>query len=36
VSRSWDFSNDGITDSAKMNPVYEFANQGNYTVNLTI
>jgi PKD repeat protein len=36
VSKSWDFSNDGITDSAKMNPVYEFVTQGNYTVNLTV
>ena len=36
VSNSWDFNNDGIADSAEINPVYEFIAQGNYTVNLTV
>ncbi len=36
VSRSWDFNNDGIADSAEINPVHEFTAQGTYTINLTV
>jgi len=33
---AWDFENDGIVDSVEQNPVYTYANPGNYTVNLTV
>jgi PGF-pre-PGF domain-containing protein len=36
TSRSWDFNNDGITDSSDVNPVYTYATAGNYTVNLKV
>jgi PKD repeat protein len=32
---SWDFNNDGISDSQEINPIHEFTTQGIYTVNLT-
>ncbi|WP_052712628.1 PKD domain-containing protein [Methanosarcina barkeri] len=32
---SWDFENDGVTDTNESNPVHEFTTPGNYTVNLT-
>ncbi|AKB56538.1 PKD domain-containing protein [Methanosarcina barkeri] len=34
-SVSWDFENDGVTDTNESNPVREFTTPGNYTVNLT-
>jgi PKD repeat protein len=34
VSRSWDFNNDGITDSNVVNPVYTYATPGTYTASL--
>ncbi|AKB53000.1 cell surface protein (plasmid) [Methanosarcina barkeri MS] len=34
-SVSWDFENDGVTDTNKSNPVHEFTTAGTYTVNLT-
>ncbi|HWQ49050.1 MAG TPA: PKD domain-containing protein [Methanosarcina sp.] len=33
---NWDFDNDGISDSAEKDPVYEYEALGNYTVNLTV
>ena len=35
TSRSWDFNNDGISDSADKSLVYAFTAPGTYTVNLT-
>ena len=35
TSRSWDFNNDGISDSADESLVYAFTAPGTYTVNLT-
>jgi YVTN family beta-propeller protein len=32
---SWDFDNNGVIDSTDQNPVYTYATQGIYTVNLT-
>jgi len=34
-SVSWDFENDGVTDTDESNPIHEFTTPGNYTVNLT-
>ncbi|WP_410508553.1 PKD domain-containing protein [Methanosarcina hadiensis] len=34
-SISWDFNNDGISDSVEQNPVYVYQQPGTYTVNLT-
>lgn len=34
--RSWDFNNDGVPESTEKNPVYVYANPGNYFVNLTV
>ena len=31
----WDFNSDGVADSIEEDPVYEFANPGNYNVTLT-
>jgi PGF-pre-PGF domain-containing protein len=36
VSWSWDFDNNGQSDSAFQNPVYVYKNPGDYTVNLTV
>ncbi|MGB9940066.1 PKD domain-containing protein [Methanosarcina sp.] len=36
TSRSWDFNNDGITDSTDANPLYVYTTPGIYTVNLTV
>lgn len=36
TSRSWDFNNDGNTDSTDVNPVYVYTVPGTYTVNLTV
>jgi len=33
---SWDFENDGITDSTQQNPVHTYGKAGNYSVNLTV
>ncbi len=33
-SVSWDFNNDGITDSTEQNPVYVYTEPGSYTVNM--
>ena len=35
TSVSWDFENDGVSDSDERNPIHEFTVPGNYTVNLT-
>ena len=32
---AWDFNNDGIADSATLNPIHEFTTPGTYTVNMT-
>jgi hypothetical protein len=32
----WDFDNDGVTDSTVQNPTYEYAEEGVYTVSLTV
>jgi PKD repeat protein len=32
----WDFDNNGIIDSTDRNPIYMYADPGNYTVNLTV
>ena len=36
TERSWDFNNDGVTDSSYAKPVYTYATAGNYTVNLKV
>ena len=36
ISWSWDFNNDKVVDSTEQNPVYTFANPGNYTVSLAV
>jgi PKD repeat protein len=36
ISWSWDFNNDKVVDSIEQNPVYTFANPGNYTVSLAV
>jgi PKD repeat protein len=36
TSVNWDFNNDGISDSLELNPVHEYADPENYTVNLTV
>ena len=36
TSVSWDFNGDGLSDSTERNPVHEYADPGNYTVNLTV
>ncbi|AKB81093.1 cell surface protein [Methanosarcina barkeri 3] len=33
---NWDFDNDGISDAAEKDPVYEYKAPGNYIVNLTV
>ena len=33
---SWDFDNDGTSDSTEQNPTYVYTNAGNYTINLTV
>ena len=33
---SWDFDNDGTTDSNEMNPTYTYQQAGTYTVSLTV
>lgn len=35
TSRTWDFNNDGNTDSFEKNPAYVYTDPGNYTINLT-
>ncbi len=35
-SYEWDFDNDGITDSTDDNPSYEFDDEGDYIVRLTV
>jgi PKD repeat protein len=36
INWSWDFNNDGTVDSTEQNPVYTYANPGNYSVGLTV
>jgi len=36
VSYSWDFNNDGVSDSSDENPDHTFENDGSFTVNLTV
>ena len=36
VSRTWDFNNDGKTDSSDLNPVYVYTAPGTYFINLKI
>ncbi|MBU5613523.1 choice-of-anchor D domain-containing protein [Geomonas azotofigens] len=36
VAWSWDFNNDGITDSTERNPSFLYSGTGNYTVRLTV
>jgi PKD repeat protein len=36
ISNSWDFDNDGISDSNEENPVYTFSSGGTYPVTLAI
>jgi PKD repeat protein len=36
TSWSWDFNNDGTTDSTSQNPTYTYSSVGNYTVKLTV
>ena len=36
TSWSWDFNNDGISDSTQQNPVHTYTTPGIYTVNLTV
>jgi enterochelin esterase family protein len=36
TSWSWDFDNDGITDSNAQNPTWAFIQPGNYAVSLTV
>ncbi|HIH95338.1 TPA: PGF-pre-PGF domain-containing protein [Methanosarcina acetivorans] len=36
TGRSWDFNNDGISDSSEIAPVYVFSDPGIYTVKLTV
>ncbi|MCK9591352.1 MAG: DUF3344 domain-containing protein [Methanoregula sp.] len=36
TSRTWDFDNDGNTDSTAQNPVFTYATTGLYTVNMTV
>ena len=36
INWSWDFNNDGTVDSTEQNPVYTYANAGNYSVGLTV
>ena len=32
----WDFDSDGVTDSAEQNPTHEYAEDGAYTMSLTV
>jgi PKD repeat protein len=36
LTYTWDFTNDGTTDSIEQNPVHTYAAEGTYTVNLTV
>jgi PKD repeat protein len=36
TSRSWDFDNDGTTDSIAQNPTHTYTTPGTYTVNMTV
>ena len=36
TSWAWDFDNDGIVDNTTQNPIYTYADSGNFTVNLTV
>ncbi len=36
VSWEWDFQNDGVIDSYEQNPVWEYTEQGYYSVRLTV
>lgn len=36
VSWEWDFQNDGVIDSYEQNPVWEYTEQGYYSVKLTV
>jgi len=36
ISWEWDFDNDGLIDSNDQNPIYEYADEGVYTVSLTV
>jgi PKD repeat protein len=36
LSYSWDFNNDGISDSTQINPTYTYNTVGTYTVKLTV
>lgn len=36
ITWSWDFDNDGVEDSNQQNPLHAFANNGTYTVSLTV
>ena len=36
TSRIWDFNGDGQPDSSDVNPIYVYADLGNYAVNLTV
>lgn len=35
-SWEWDFDNDGVVDATVQNPAYNFEQEGNYTVKLTV
>jgi PKD repeat protein len=36
TSWAWDFDNDGTIDSTEQNPVYQYPDEGTYTVTLTV
>ena len=36
LSHSWDFDNNGVTDSTLQNPTYTYTAAGTYTANLTV
>ena len=36
LSYSWDFDNNGVTDSTLQNPTYTYSAAGTYTANLTV
>jgi PKD repeat protein len=35
-TRAWDFDSDGVVDSTKQNPTYNYISPGTYTVTLTV
>ena len=36
IAWNWDFNNDGVTDSTVQNPTHEYAEDGIYTMSLTV